>query len=208
VLTGILHSIVSRPAVYELVQRAAGGRQVHRRVAKHVVVPEVPWVLDFGGGTGSLGDMLRGAQGYICLDHDFERLRRFRHNHPTGRALVGDVTGVPIATGAIDTVICAAVSHHLTDEQLGAAVREARRVLRSGGRLVFMDAVWAPRRLGGRLLWRYDQGSHPRTAAALRSFLAGHFDIAEWEELAVVHRYVIAVATPRGEPAGIRAYGI
>jgi len=161
-------------------------------------------VLDLGGGTGRLADVLDSAQRYVCLDLDGARLREFGRRHPHGRAVVGDAARVPFATGTIDLVVCAAVSHHLTDESLDAMIREARRVLRADGTLVFMDAVWERRRLGGRLLWRYDQGSHPRTASALGIHLTRHFDIRRTEEFAIIHGYLIVIGTPRGERDGNR----
>jgi ubiquinone/menaquinone biosynthesis C-methylase UbiE len=198
-----------QPAVYELAQRVLGGRTVHRRVAEHAAAfAGGRWVIDIGGGAGALGDALVRTDGYVCVDLDLDRLRRFRRKHPEGRAVVGDAARVPVPTGAIDTVLCAAMSHHLTDELLETTVREMQRVLRSNGRLVFMDAVWVPHRMRARLLWRCDQGSHPRTAAVLRGFLARHFEISTWEELAVVHEYIIAVATPRAARDGVRADGI
>ena len=143
-------------------QRAVGARAIQQRLAGHVnALPIASWVLDIGGGTGTLGSALDSRSDYVCLDLDAARLRSFQHRHRHARCLVADAAEVPIATGRVGTVVCSAVSHHLDDELFGSMIREARRVLRADGRLVFMDAVWAPRRWSGRVLWRYDQGSHP-----------------------------------------------
>jgi SAM-dependent methyltransferase len=203
-LAEAFHQLLRWPAVYDLVQRAVGARGIQQRLAGHVnALPGASWVLDIGGGTGTLGSALDSRSDYVCLDLDAARLRSFQHRHLHARCLVADAAQVPIATGKVGTVVCSAVSHHLDDELFGSMIREARRVLRADGRLVFMDAVWAPRRWCGRVLWRYDQGSHPRTAATLRLALARYFDITAWEEFAVLHRYVVAVAAPRRESHGV-----
>jgi SAM-dependent methyltransferase len=198
VLKRLLHDLVARPAVYDAVQRALGASLVHRRLAalertRH----PTGWTLDLGGGTGRLAALSGDATRYVCLDMDIARLRRFRQRQVPGHAIVADATELPIASGAIDTVLCTSVTHHLEDDRLAALVRESRRVLGPDGRLVLLDPVWAPRRWIGRVLWRYDLGSHPRTSETLRRSIEVHFDLVRWKEFAVLHRYVIAIGIPR-----------
>jgi hypothetical protein len=64
---------------------------------------------------------------------------------------------------------------------------ELRRV---ATRVFFLDAVLAPR-LRSRLLWRYDRGRHPRSAATLREELAARFELLDDEEFNVQHRYLL-----------------
>jgi hypothetical protein len=59
-----------------------------------------------------------------------------------------------------------------------------------------LDAVWRPGRLPGRVLWRYDRGSFPRTDVALREAMEQQFDIVRWEAFALWHAYVVAVGRP------------
>src|SRR5688500_6794513 len=118
-----------------------GAGSIRRRLAKHVAaVPGPRWVLDLGGGTGRLGDVLDRGKRYVCLDIDVARVRDFARRHQETRAVLGDAASVPIASGAIDLVLSSALSHHLTDEAFAAMVRESRRVLRARGTLVFMAA--------------------------------------------------------------------
>jgi SAM-dependent methyltransferase len=100
-----------------------------------------------------------------------------------------------VRSAFLDVVMCRAVSHHLTDEQVDALLAQCARVLAPGGVLVFMDAVRSGR-LPGRLLWRLDRGSFPRPQPELEAALSARFDIIHAEEFAIWHRYLLWVGTP------------
>jgi SAM-dependent methyltransferase len=202
---GLLHRIVARPAIYDLVQILAGAGAVRRRLGGAVTdavrtrgVAADRWVaLDLGAGTGAVSEWLGPGVKYLGLDIDPEKLRGFAARVQGGAAVRADATCVPLADGAVDLVLCNSLTHHLTDAQLRRALAEAARVLKSDGTLVLTDAVWRPGRLPGRLLWRYDRGSFPRREEVLREAVAEHFEVGRWERFAVWHAYVIVVGKPR-----------
>lgn len=197
-LTRILHSIVARPRVYDLVQFLAGASVIRRRMAARVTgLGKISLLVDVGGGTGAGREVVPPGVPYLCLDIDPVKICGFAAKNPGAWAAVADATRMPLPDASADAVILMFVAHHLGDEMLDAFLREAARVMRPGGALVFADPLWAPRRWPGRLLWRYDRGSHPRTAARLREALSRHFDVAHWDEFAVWHAYVLAVARPK-----------
>jgi len=72
-------------------------------------------------------------------------------------------------------------------------LRESVRVLKSGGRMFFLDPVLARDRMVWRMIWRLDRGSYPRTAEALRNVFSQHLRIAHWEQFAIHHEYVFGV---------------
>jgi hypothetical protein len=84
----------------------------------------------------------------------------------------------------------------LSDDGFAKMVGECRRVIKPGGHLLFLDAIWAPSWLPGRLLWGIDQGSHPRTGEHMRAVLESHFELERQVEYAVLHRYFLAVGRP------------
>jgi ubiquinone/menaquinone biosynthesis C-methylase UbiE len=55
------------------------------------------------------------------------------------RFVAGDVAWLPFASGAFDIVTCRLAAHHFAD--LGPALREVQRVLRSGGALLVVDIL-------------------------------------------------------------------
>lgn len=92
-------------------------------------------VLDVGAGRGHLSASLaeRGWDA-VALDPDRHFLRRAAGGV---RTVCADATRLPIAAASMDAVAGAFVLPHLPD--LATALRELRRVLRPGGRLVLAN---------------------------------------------------------------------
>jgi ubiquinone/menaquinone biosynthesis C-methylase UbiE len=194
VLLKFLREIASYPWVYDQIQRLAGVRQVHARMSRQISADGTgSYVLDVGGGTGDMRQLWPADCHYVCLDIEMPKLQGFRSKVPDGLALQTDATQMPIASGSAASVVCMAVAHHLTDAMLAGVFRESVRVLKPGGRLFFLDPVFAPDRMVGRMIWRLDRGSYPRTAEALRSAFSQYLKIAHWEQFAIHHEYVFGV---------------
>jgi ubiquinone/menaquinone biosynthesis C-methylase UbiE len=88
-------------------------------------------VLDVGGGTGMLADLLADVAScdVTVLDSSASMLR-----HAAGRgvvAVLGDASAMPFEDGAFDAVIAIDALHHISRQSDVAA--EMARVLRSGG---------------------------------------------------------------------------
>lgn len=89
-------------------------------------------VLDVGCGDGALGREVRrsgSAARVVGLDSSATMLR----DHPPP-AVRGDAVRLPFRDGAFDAVVAVNMLYHLEDP--GAALREARRVLRPNGLFV------------------------------------------------------------------------
>ena len=133
------------------------------RVSKHLGVE----VLDAGCGHGELLDYLPAhVQSVTLLDRSPERLPRLQTRVARGtveaKFLLGDIAvgEVALPGASFDTVVMAALLEHLKIP--GAALREARRLLKSGGSLV----LTTPTPLGGRLhAWGSRLGLTYREAA-------------------------------------------
>jgi SAM-dependent methyltransferase len=197
-LAPFIHRLVSRPNVYNLVQRLVGASVVSTHLKEHIAtLGPTGVVLDLGGGTGLYRELWPTEWRYICLDSDPEKLHGFVRRNPGDNMLLADVSAVPLPDHSLDAVLCTFVSHHLSDGVLEAFVDESARVLRPGGALIFVDAVWRPERIVSRLLWRYDRGAYPRTKDRLLTAISASFEIATVELFAVLHEYLLCVATTR-----------
>ncbi|MEV4578334.1 class I SAM-dependent methyltransferase [Nonomuraea jabiensis] len=91
--------------------------------------------LDVGCGTGLYLDAIRSTgRTVVGLDRSADQLRLARHRDPAP-LLQGDATALPFATGTFGTVTAIWVSTDIPD--FAGLLREAARVLRPGGRLLF-----------------------------------------------------------------------
>lgn len=123
------------------------GRELDPRYAgtlAHAGLAADEVVLDVGCGRGELlvAALAAGARRAIGVEYSavgVELARRTIAAHGAdGRAQVlhADARELPLADGEIDLVTMLDVVEHLTLEELDVALREARRVMRPGGRLL------------------------------------------------------------------------
>ena len=96
--------------------------------------PGVVNILDAacGSGYGSelLGEGVAGCS-VTALDVDENAVRLLAHRRPDIRALVGDVTQLPLGDASVDAYLCFETIEHVLDSN--KVVSEARRVIRPGG---------------------------------------------------------------------------
>jgi ubiquinone/menaquinone biosynthesis C-methylase UbiE len=102
-------------------------------------------VLEIGPGTGINLRYLPADAFFIGLEPNpymypylQEAMRRFRS---TGYLLNGSATELPLNKGSVDAVICSLVLCSVDD--LEVSLQEIRRVLKHGGRFVFIEHVAA-----------------------------------------------------------------
>jgi SAM-dependent methyltransferase len=153
-------------------------------------------VLEIGAGTGhNLAAYPAGLEALVLTEPDpamRTRLRR-RAEHGGVTVVEAGAEALPFADGAFDTVVSTLVLCTVPDAD--AAVREVRRVLRPGGRLLFLEHVRADDRRHAR---RQD-----RLARPWRAFAAGcHCNRPTLELLRTHFPAVVAErAVWRGMPA-------
>lgn len=116
-------------------------------------------VLDIGCGTGSLALAAKqrvGARGEVYgIDASPEMIARARRKATKAGSTVAFETGVaetlPFPDARFDVVLSTLMLHHLPRPVREQCVREARRVLRQGGRLLAVDFENSAREQGGLL---------------------------------------------------------
>jgi arsenite methyltransferase len=101
-------------------------------------------VLDIGSGPGFLAEEMAaevGPEGRVCGVDPSESMLAIARGRATGvEYAAGDAVALPYADEAFDAVIATQVYEYVPD--MPAALAEARRVLRLGGRLLILDTDW------------------------------------------------------------------
>jgi SAM-dependent methyltransferase len=136
-----IERLITGNPVRSLVQRRVEGPWL-RRMGTRSVYP-VCLEIGCGGGTGAEVIARRfGAERVVAIDIDprqIERARRNMNRDLEGRVAfrVGDAMAIDEPSGKFDAVFSFGVLHHMEDWR--KAVREAARVLKSGGEFFFEE---------------------------------------------------------------------
>lgn len=151
-------------------------------------------VVDVGcGGGRAVGELAALGTTAIGIDVDPEMIAVAVQRWPAGEFHVGDATTLPLDDASVTGYRADKVLHALTDP--AAAVAEANRVLRPGGRAVLTGQDWDamvidsadPERTRALVHARADGLPHPRVARQYRNLLLdnGFTDITVEGHLAV-----------------------
>jgi SAM-dependent methyltransferase len=101
-------------------------------------------VLDIGSGPGFLAAEIAaevGPTGRVYgIDPSETMLARARRRDATVEYGIGDALALPFPDEHFDVAVCTQVYEYVED--IAAALSEARRVLRAGGRLLVLDTDW------------------------------------------------------------------
>ncbi|MGH3503415.1 MAG: class I SAM-dependent methyltransferase [Nocardioidaceae bacterium] len=103
-------------------------------------------VLDVGAGTGNSLPYLTNATTVACVEPHRGSLRTLRQltvNRDGTQVLRGRAEQIPLDDRSADVAICCGVLCSVSDQD--QALTEIGRVLRPGGRIVFLEHVAAPR---------------------------------------------------------------
>lgn len=190
--------------IFERIDRQGSGE--HRRRLVHGATGEV---LEIGAGTGRNLELYESADRVVALEPDpgmrARAIEAARGASVPVEVVDGRAEALPFPDGSFYTVVASYVLCSLRDQSL--ALREARRVLRSGGALRFYEHVRArdPKlaRWQDRLerLWGWlGRGRHPNrdTVAAIESaqFWVRELDDFDFGAMPpIIRRHVIGVAT-------------
>ena len=132
----------------ELLADGPGFRALRDRILELARLKPDDRLLDIGAGTGLLALAAAPHVARVsALDASPAMCERLRSNFKragvaNGEILLGTATELPLASGAIDVVLSNYCFHHLTDPEKVETLREIRRVLAPGGRLVFGDMMF------------------------------------------------------------------
>ena len=178
-----VYRLLERAGVYEAFQRALGAKVARQRFVAELLRPfPGARVLDIGCGTASLLDDLPPDVEYTGYDLNPRYIAEAERRYGSrGRFLVARVGEEPPLEGGFDFAVAKGVLHHLSDEDAGRLIRDARAHLKEGGCLVTSDPVFHPEQSPiARFLISRDRGRRVRTPEGYRGLMASQFsDIEE-----------------------------
>lgn len=132
--------------LYDPLTRLIGAGHLHQRLLDAAAVQPGQRVLEIGCGTGNLLTALtRRTAGIDAagIDPDPAALRRARRKAARGALPIryeqAYADRLPFPDAVADHVLSSLMLHHLDENTRDRALREARRVLRPGGRLHVLD---------------------------------------------------------------------
>jgi len=104
-----------------------------RIALRKLLPPAGAHLLDIGAGFGRLADLYDGFQQVVLLDYSKSMLRQAQERLGRGEYIyvAANLYDMPFVDSLFDTIVTVRVLHHLQD--IPAALREVRRVLRPGG---------------------------------------------------------------------------
>jgi ubiquinone/menaquinone biosynthesis C-methylase UbiE len=113
---------------------------VERIALRRLLPPNGGRLVDIGAGFGRLAKLYRNYEQPILLDYSPDLLRsaRIRLAPQPPLTLAANFYNIPLADGAVDTVVMVRVLHHAADAP--TVLAELRRILRPGGVLVLEHA--------------------------------------------------------------------
>lgn len=114
------------------------------KLVAQVAADDPAAIAEVGCGTGAVTRRLAQAlpdARITAVDVDPAILSRAARRNPGARITwkLASATALPLEDASFDAVVCSLVLHHLDPEPKAAALSEARRVLRPGGRLHVAD---------------------------------------------------------------------
>jgi SAM-dependent methyltransferase len=179
-----LYAILDVPWIYRLSQLllAPGKPWMIQKVFRRAFARSKGRVLDLGCGPKLVSPAPRGLlvgldihEPYLrdytggFLDKDTRLIRR----PPKGRDRLGykgSVDHLPFQAGTFDEVRAIGFLHHLPEKVLKGAIREIRRCLKKGGRVVVLEDLWPKHAWTRPVAWlirRLDRGDFMRSEEQL-----------------------------------------
>lgn len=172
-----IYGFLESPSIYRLSQKifAPGAEKGLAEIVKHAVGElSLPGrSLDVGCGPNSW--LTKAGIKPFGLDISYSYSLAYQQ---TGPATTASAMELPFKSSSFDNVWSIGVLHHLPDDAANQAIQEMLRVCKSGGDVIFMDAVlplslW--RRPLACLVRKLDRGKFMRSQEELESLLPEKF---------------------------------
>jgi ubiquinone/menaquinone biosynthesis C-methylase UbiE len=124
--------------------------------------------LDLGCGPGAFSDLFAGDD-YVGVDMN-SRYIAYARRACQGSFVVGDARKVELPDARFDQALIFGLLHHLPDDDVRAVLREVKRMVVAGGRILVIEDIPAVSKLNliGHLIHNVENGEHIRPVESYR----------------------------------------
>lgn len=153
--------------------------------------------LDLACGPGAFADLFAGDD-YVGVDLN-ARYIDYARRHRQGSFVVGDARAVELPDARFDQILIFGLLHHLDDTSVRSVLKESKRMLKPGGRILAIEDIPARSKLNviGHLLHNIENGEHIRPSEDYRKLYAETLTVEREEVLrSGICDYYAAVLTP------------
>jgi len=114
-----------------------------QEIISELIQPEKKVIIDVGCGIGELARWLGSVKATVIGIDKPELIKQALNSPPVDGVSFkqGQAQDLPVETNSADIVLYMASFHHFPPEKMGEAINECRRVLKSGGIVVFLEPV-------------------------------------------------------------------
>lgn len=178
-VTSGVRAVLSRPVVYEALQRMMGAKRGREWIAHDLIRPfPTMRILDLGCGPAEILDSLPEDVAYTGYDMSPEYIAaaeaKFGARATFRCRLLEHAEASTLEP--FDLVMGIGVLHHLDDDTARQFMTLAKAALKPGGRVLTLDACYAPKQNPiARFIISKDRGQHVRDAAGYRALAEGIF---------------------------------
>lgn len=180
-----LQRLLTIPFIYNLFQEIVGANAARRKFINEYMRPKpTDKIIDIGCGPAQMLSWMPESVEYIGIDASPSYIEAARKTHgQRALFLVGDTSTLENDERLrnADIILCAAVLHHLNDNEALELMKFSYRALKRGGRFVSGDPCWIPNQgIISKWIMSKDRGKNVRTEEGYRAIAATQFnDIKE-----------------------------
>lgn len=175
--------LATRPTIFAFLRRAIElGYRTQKKIIKEVFgESENKKVLDIGCGTGEFAPLFKNAD-YYGIDISFSYIAYAKKKNK-GKFLVMDATKLEFNNDVFDQILIMAILHHLEIDDVKKILIEAKRVLKSDGKILILEDVKIEQldNFIVRFVQKFDVGNFIRIPEEYKDIVLNYFKIVgEW----------------------------